>query len=74
MADFQSIVEKCRSAQAGDWGVVSTGEQLMAALVLNRADWIESMGYTIPDALNRLGPEWVSMIPDIQRVLADEHS
>lgn len=49
----------------GEPGPLSTGEALAAALVLNRADWLDRMDYTIPEALRRLGPEWVAEIPAV---------
>ena len=35
------------------WAVQSTGEQVAVALVLNRADWLEELGYTIAEAIDR---------------------
>jgi hypothetical protein len=40
--------------------------------VLNRADWLEEIGYTIAEAIERAGQVWVSMIPEIARQLAEE--
>jgi hypothetical protein len=57
------ILGKTRDAAAGGITVLSTGEALAAALVLNRADWIADRGYTIAEALERIGPEWVRLIP-----------
>ena len=37
-AEYRHMLAKCRDAQNGGWGVLSTGEKLAAALVLNRAD------------------------------------
>lgn len=42
------------------------------ALVLNRADWLAEMDYTIPEAIERSGSEWVSVIPQVARQLAEE--
>ena len=54
------------------WAVQSTGEKIAVALVLNRADWLEELGYTIAEAIERAGQEWVTMIPKIARQLAEE--
>lgn len=62
MSGFEHLVTKTQEAAAGHIGSLSTGEALAAALVLNRADWLKKMGYTIPEALDRIGPEWVSML------------
>lgn len=63
MSEFDHLVMKTREAAAGNVGALSTGEALAAALVLNRTDWLTKMGYTIAQALDRIGPEWVAMIP-----------
>ena len=54
------------------WAVQSTGEKAAVALVLNRADWLAEHGYTIAEAIERTGPEWVAMIPQVARQLAEE--
>ena len=54
------------------WAVQSTGEKVAVALVLNRADWLEELGYTIAEAIERTGQEWVAMIPQIARQLAED--
>jgi hypothetical protein len=56
------------------WAVQSTGEQVAVALVLNRADWLEEQGYTIAEAIERAGQDWVAMIPRIARQLAEEET
>jgi len=51
-------------------GVLSTGELIAVALVLNRADWLAegSAGYrTILEAIERLGPEWMLAALAVQR-------
>jgi hypothetical protein len=70
--EFQHMLNKCRDAAQGGWSVLSTGEKLAAALVLNRADWLGTMGYTIAEALRRIGPKWAGMIPDVAQRLDDE--
>ena len=42
------------------------------ALVLNRADWLAEMQYTLAEAIERSGPDWVPVIPQVARQLADE--
>lgn len=70
--EYKHLIGKCRDAAHGGWSVQSTGEKLAAALVLNRPDWLVTMGYTIAEAIRRVGPEWVAMIPDVERELRDE--
>lgn len=49
------ILHAARMAQAGQFGVLSTGEKLAAALVLNRADWLAEERYTMAEAIERGG-------------------
>ena len=69
MSEFGHLLMKAREAMAGSINVLSTGEALAAALVLNRFDWLSEMGYTITEALERIGPVWVSMLPEAARTI-----
>ena len=72
---YEHLLRKTRDAQRGGrdaWAVQSTGEKVAVALVLNRADWLAEIVYTIPEAIERSGAEWVAMIPQIARQLAEE--
>lgn len=42
------------AAAANGPGALSSGEAIAAALVLNRPDWLAGLGYTIPQALDRI--------------------
>jgi hypothetical protein len=70
--DLVHIISKARDALHGGFNVLSTGEKLAAALVLNRADWLASMDYTMAEAIDRVGAEWLSLIPEVARMLRDE--
>lgn len=69
---LKHILRAARMAQAGSFGVLSTGEKLAAALVLNRADWLADMHYTIAEALDRLDTNWVLLIADASKRLQAE--
>ena len=74
---YNHLLSKARSAKRGGhdaWAVQSTGEKVAVALALNRADWLEEQGYTIAEAIDRAGQEWVAMIPLVARQLADEEA
>jgi hypothetical protein len=62
-AEFEHILSKARAAEAGGRGALSTGEALVAALVLNRPDWLLEMNYTMAEAIERIGPEWARLVP-----------
>ena len=72
---YQHLLRKSLDAKRGGhaaWSVQSTGERVAVALVLNRADWLAEIGYTIPEGIERSGAEWVSIIPQVARQLEDE--
>ncbi len=72
MSDLDHIVRKSRDAKNGGFGVLSTGEKLTAALVLNRPDWLAAMRYTLAEAIERVGAEWLALIPQAARTLEYE--
>lgn len=71
MTEFDHIVAKVLDAAHGGWNAQSIGEKLMAALVLNRHDWLNDMGYTIPQALDRVGASWVAVIAVVASAVAE---
>ena len=74
-AELIHFLVKAREAKKGGrdaWAVMSTGEKVAIALVLNRADWLASMDYTLAEAIERTGPEWLSFVPQIAKTLRDE--
>ncbi len=72
MSELDHIIRKSRDARNGGFGVLSTGEKLAVALVLNRPDWLASMDYTLAEAIDRVGAQWLALIPQAARVLKDE--
>ena len=55
-----------RAAREGI-GALSLGEALTAALVLDRNDWLHERGYSIADALERIGTDWAARVPAVAR-------
>jgi hypothetical protein len=49
--------------------IMSTGESLAAALLLNRHDWLNEMGFTMVGAFDRLGPRLVTQFREVERAL-----
>jgi len=75
MSSYQHALSKVMDAAAtGSIGAHSTGEALMAALALNRFDWLAAMGYTIVEALERIDDHWRSFLPQIARDVAAEQT
>jgi len=62
-ADLVHILAKTREAAVHGPGPLSLGEALIAALVLNRPDWLIERNFTIAQALDRVGPQWARLIP-----------
>ncbi len=48
-------------------GVLSTGERIAVALVLDRTDLFPHGGYTVLEAVDRLGREWTAAAFRVQR-------
>lgn len=72
---YEHLLRKARDAKRGGhdaWGVQSTGEKVAVALVLNRPDWLAEIEYTIPEAIEHSGAEWISIISQVARQLAEE--
>jgi hypothetical protein len=72
---YEHLLHKARDAKRGGhdaWVVQSTGEKVAVALVLNCSEWLAEYGYTIAEAIDRAGRDWVEMIPQIARQLGDE--
>jgi len=71
--EFDHLFRKAQDAKRGgvdSWHVQSTGEKVAVALVLNRADWLASMNYTLAEAIDR-SASWLGIIPKVARALAD---
>ncbi|MCZ4328497.1 hypothetical protein [Castellaniella denitrificans] len=69
---MSNILSKIRQAAQSDCTGLSTAEALIAALVLDRPDWLIDMKFTIPEALDRIGPQWAELIPEIARIWKQE--
>ena len=72
---YNHLLNKARQAMRfgrNAWAVQSSGEKLAVALALNRSDWLEEQGYTIAEAIERAGQDWVAIIPRVARQLAEE--
>ena len=71
-SDLTQILAKTTDAANGGLGGLSTCEALVAALVLNRPDWLASLEYTIAEALERIGPDWARLGPAAARQFSRE--
>jgi hypothetical protein len=72
---YEHLLRNARNAKRGGhdaWAVQSTGEKVAVALVLNHADWLAEIDYTIPEAIERSGAEWTAIITQVARQLAEE--
>ena len=74
-AQYEHLLRKSQDAKCSGheaWAVQSTGERVAVALVLNRVDWLAELDYTIAEAIERSGPEWVAIIPQVARQISEE--
>lgn len=53
-------------------GVLSTGQRAAMALALNQSDWLEEMGYTLAEAVNRLDRAELNAVIFVDRHLHDD--
>lgn len=53
------------------FGVLSTGEKLAVALVLDRADLLARMDYTILQAVERVGNDWLKSAIIVAKAMDD---
>lgn len=68
----ENMVQVARAAHGmgADFpGYLSGGEAVTAALVLNRADWLKRLGYTLAEAVHRLDAGDADRLVDAQREL-----
>lgn len=70
--NYDHLMQKVRHAANGGINVLSTGEALAAALVLNRFDWLSNMGYTMAEALDRIDSDTVPLLRRAERQIRDE--
>ncbi|KDR37823.1 hypothetical protein [Caballeronia glathei] len=68
-AEYAHLISKCREAKATGIGMLSTGEKLAAAIVLNKPDWIQNLNYTLAEAFDRVGPYWWPYLKRAQQEL-----
>jgi hypothetical protein len=63
------ILEKVRmvAQDARSFGVLSTGERIAVALVLDRRDLLEKAWGSMLEAVNRLGVDWTQAALRVQR-------
>ncbi len=66
-ADLAHLLGKAHDAASSGPNGMSTGEQLAVALILDRPDWLVAMSCTIAEAMERVGPDWLRLIPVVAR-------
>lgn len=72
---FRHFFNKALAAKTGGhavWRRQTIDEKLAVALVLNRADWLSEMNFSIVEAIEQVGPLWLSLMPRVVRSLESE--
>ncbi|MCY0386711.1 hypothetical protein OVY01_05560 [Robbsia sp. Bb-Pol-6] len=68
--EFVSTVAFCESARVlNSFAALSHRQALIAAIVLNRADWLWDQSYTIVTAMRELGPAGLALVYAVEQVV-----
>ncbi|MGI4981919.1 MAG: hypothetical protein ACRYGL_01035 [Janthinobacterium lividum] len=68
--EFNSTVAFCESARVLDsYAALSHRQALIAAIVLNRADWLWDLSYTIVTAIRELGPSGLALVHAVEQAV-----
>ncbi len=73
--EFRHLLAKSRDAKIGGydaWSVQSMGEKVAVALVLNMPEWLADIDYTLAEAIERTGLQWLALLPLVSRTLNEE--
>ncbi|QHI97079.1 hypothetical protein GT347_03195 [Xylophilus rhododendri] len=64
---YQHVLGKTVEALTGKqaWLAQCDLDKVAVALVLNRADWLRELDYTLVEATARVGPEWLALMPRV---------
>jgi hypothetical protein len=75
-AATRQIREKVRMIVADEalFGVLSSGERIAVAVVLDRCDLLQRAWGTIAEAIYRLGPLWTEAALRVQRHGSEEYA
>ena len=65
---LRKATEAARYGEEG-WSGQSTGERVAVAFILNRFDWLQKMGYSIPEALFSMDHDWRNMLLYVHKIL-----
>lgn len=68
---LDGIAKEVAKGDESRLGPLSTGESLYVALASNRGDLLASRGYTIAEALSRLGEDWTASLIERWRYAGD---
>lgn len=73
LMNIDKTEEEClhRASIKQGWSCMSTGEKVAVALVLDKADWLAEMDYSMAEAIERTGSTWVALMPAVCRELRD---
>lgn len=59
---LDAIAIRAAKGDTAGVSVLSTGERLYVALAANSAEMLQAQGYTVAEALARLGPDWTAQL------------
>lgn len=64
---YQHVLGKTVQSLLGKehWQALCDLDKVAVALVLDRADWLKEIDYTLVEATARIGPEWLALMPRV---------
>ena len=69
---IQHLMAIGRHAREKGIAGMTIGEQLCAALALNRFDWLRQLDTTMAEAIDLIGPTWLAQLPGAALALHHE--
>lgn len=72
ISDLDRLMMSLRDLEKRGIFGLSTEHALAAAFVLNRMDWLSDRGFTLAEAVELIGPRWLSLIPDAAKLWSSE--
>lgn len=61
-ATYRHVMYCAKAMRSRSGGELSTGERLTGAVANGKLHILKQMGYTLPEALNRIGASWVFVL------------
>lgn len=75
MSDYQNMIDNCvrftLRAHNHGYQVLPQIEAVTASIILNRFDWLETMGVTMASAIEIVPGQWLAVLGAVERIVAE---